>query len=67
MPENKVYLGDGAYAEYDGYHIVVTAENGIIATDTVALEDKVFHSLLLFAMRYEPFASYVRKVAEKEE
>lgn len=35
----KTYLGDGAYAEYtkDG-EMIITAENGIRATDTVVLD-----------------------------
>jgi hypothetical protein len=41
----KEHLGDGAYAEYDGYGIVITAENGIVATDTVYLEPSVLKNL----------------------
>lgn len=47
----KDYLGDGAYVEFDGYHFVLTAENGIRATDTVALEPGAL-------------AAFERKVAE---
>jgi hypothetical protein len=41
----KVYLGDGCYATFDGYHIVLTAENGIQATDTICLEPDVLQKL----------------------
>lgn len=37
----KRYLGDGLYASFDGYHVVLSAENGTYATDTVYLDDTV--------------------------
>ena len=43
--KEKVYLGDGAYVAFDGYHVVLTAENGIEATDTVALDPGCLTSL----------------------
>ena len=48
MSDFKQYLGDGAYVDFDGYHVILTAENGIEATDTVALEPEVFESLLFW-------------------
>lgn len=45
----KTYLGDGAYAEFDGYGIKLTAENGIEATDTIYLEPSVFDALVMFS------------------
>lgn len=45
----KAYLGDGAYASFDGHAITLTAENGIRATDKVVLEPEVFAALLRFA------------------
>jgi hypothetical protein len=57
----KIYLGDSVYASFDGYHIVLTTENGRGPTNTIALEDLVFNSLILFAescwqrrLRYDP-------------
>lgn len=44
----KTYLGDGAYAEFDGFAIVLTAENGIEASDRIVLEPEVYRSLLEF-------------------
>jgi len=44
----KVYLGDGAYAEYDGYGIVLTAENGVEVTDSVYLESNAWENLKRF-------------------
>ncbi len=41
----KQYLGDGAYVDFDGYALVLTAENGIEATDRVVLEPAVWRAL----------------------
>ncbi len=50
MKVNKIYLGDGAYAEFDGLNIVVTAENGIVATNTVYLEKDAILRLFEFCL-----------------
>lgn len=44
--EQKIYLGDGAYARFDGYGIELTAENGIEATDHVYVEPDALVALL---------------------
>ena len=44
----KRYLGDGAYVIFDGWFVVLTAENGIHATDTVVLEPEVLQAFLDF-------------------
>jgi hypothetical protein len=54
---DKVYLGDGAYASYDGFGIVLTTENGIEATNTIYLEPEVWHAL----------ESYVSNLTKKPE
>jgi hypothetical protein len=48
----KVYLGDGAYAEFDGYAIVLTTSNGLHTTNTIVLEPVVMDSLIEFYMKY---------------
>ena len=45
MTTRKVYLGDAVYAEYDGYHIILTTEDGIRTTNRIALEPSVYFSL----------------------
>lgn len=45
MPNLRAYLGDGLYADWDGSQIVLTAENGIAATDTVYLNPRIFANL----------------------
>ena len=44
----KVYLGDGCYAEFDGYGIVLTTENGIEVTNRIVLEPEVYHALHVY-------------------
>lgn len=44
----KVYLGDGAYAEFDGFSFILTAENGYEVTNTVALEPSVLKAFEQF-------------------
>ena len=45
------YLGDGLYAKYDGFHIVLMANSHISPTDTVYLDPHVFASLQRFVDR----------------
>jgi hypothetical protein len=49
MSQLKVYLGDGCYADYDGWYIVLTTENGIETTNTIALEPSVLAALNNYA------------------
>lgn len=44
----KAYLGDGLYADYDGYQIVLTAENGLCTTHTVYLDPSVYQALIRY-------------------
>jgi hypothetical protein len=37
----KFYCGDGVYAEYDGYGVWLTTENGIECTNRIYLEPQV--------------------------
>lgn len=46
---SKEYIGDGAYADFDGFGIVLTTENGISVQNTVYLEPGVFAALLRYA------------------
>lgn len=47
----KIYLGDGAYAEFDGYNIILTTSNGIVNTNTIALEPDIFKALVNYAKK----------------
>ena len=41
----KTYLGDSVYADFNGFHVVLTVENGYGPTETIALEDEVLFAL----------------------
>jgi hypothetical protein len=46
MNENKQYLGDAVYADFDGYHIVLTTGNGVGGfTNRIYLEPAVLAAL----------------------
>jgi len=47
------YIGDGLYAEWDGYYIKLMANDPHSPTDTVYLEDYVVDALLNFIERLE--------------
>lgn len=50
--ERKVYLGDSVYAEFDGYGITLTTENGLPApSNTIFLEPFVLAALDAFRKR----------------
>lgn len=44
----KAYLGDGAYVDFDGYSLILTAENGVSATDRIVLEPEVWAALVRY-------------------
>ena len=49
MPQNsmkyKQYLGDAVYANFDGYYIILTTEDGIRTTNTIYLEPQALKAL----------------------
>lgn len=47
----KSYLGDSVYAEFDGFGITLTTENGLGPTNTIVLEPEVLRSLNEFSER----------------
>lgn len=42
----KVYIGDSVYANYDGYAVILTTENGFGASNTIVLEPEVLAMFL---------------------
>lgn len=56
----KQYIGDSVYADFDGYHIVLTTENGYGASNTIYLEPQVLAAL-------DDYKSWLRKLGEPEE
>ena len=41
----KRYLGDGVYADFDGYMVKLTTETGISVTNTIFLDPQVWAAL----------------------
>jgi hypothetical protein len=63
----KTYLGDGLFANFDGYHIVLTAENGIEATNTVYLEPAVYAALVRYHAQLQAYIARVNSGAASDE
>lgn len=49
--ELKQYLGDGVYADFDGYQLVLTTWDGIHAVNTIYLDDQTYAALLRYVER----------------
>lgn len=47
----KEYLGDSVYADFDGYHVILTTENGYGPSNTIALEPPVINALNQYVLR----------------
>ena len=57
----KRYIGDAVYANFDGYHIVLTTSDGIRDTNTIALEPGVMNSLIKFKNDLTKAIAEIRK------
>lgn len=44
----KTYLGDGVFAEYDGWRVRLSTDNGYGLLDTIYLEPEVYINLITF-------------------
>lgn len=64
--QQKVYLGDSVYVKYDGYHIILTTENGLPGdpSNEIALEPAVYHNLVEYK---ENLFAEVRALKERDE
>lgn len=49
----KRYIGDAVYIEFDGYHLVLTTEDGIQATNRICLEPQVYDAMLEYVKNIE--------------
>ena len=49
MSADKEYLGDSVYADFDGFGIVLTTENGYGPSNTIVLEPEVLRNLQNYA------------------
>lgn len=50
---NKMYLGDSVYADFDGFAVILTTENGMATSpiNKIVLEPQVLESLNLYYKR----------------
>jgi hypothetical protein len=56
VSQNRDYLGDGVYVDYDGYQIALTAEDGIRVTQgPIFLEPPVLVALGRYVERMKVF------------
>jgi hypothetical protein len=44
----RIYLGDGVYARFDGYQVVIWTSNGIDKSAEIALEPEVLRALVQY-------------------
>lgn len=63
----KEYLGDGVYANFDGFQIVLTTEDGIRATNTICLEPAVMTALSRYADRLAKDVERIKNAQAAEE
>lgn len=47
-----VYLGDGLYADFDGYQIELYASNGVRKTNQVYLDSSTLHAFLNYVKQF---------------
>lgn len=57
----KQYIGDGVYAEFDGWALVLTTENGIETTNRIVLEDSVYAALVAYVEALKADAAKARE------
>jgi hypothetical protein len=48
----KEYLGDGVYIDFDGFQVVLTAENGISVTSTIYLDQAMIRGIIKFVKKH---------------
>ena len=54
MNDNKSYLGDGLYVEFDGYQFRLFTERGLGNVHEVFLEPEVMQAFLKFVEKNTP-------------
>lgn len=47
--KDRMYLGDGVYAEYDGYQVWVFIHNGYMELERIALDPTTMEQLVKYA------------------
>ena len=60
MSQIKTYLGDGAYAAFDGYSVILTTSDGVSDTNTIYMEPEVVQVLMTFFTEVEKLKETMR-------
>ncbi len=56
---HKQYLGDSVYADFDGYGITLTTENGFGPSNTIYLESAVLQAM-------DDYRAYLKRTTSTE-
>ncbi len=67
MNGTKEYLGDSVYADFDGFGIVLTTENGLGPSNRIVLEPEVMAELDRYVERLKTRLAASNPVEEKSE
>lgn len=65
--EKKDYMGDGVYVRFDGFHVIMTTEDGISAQNTICLEDTVVESFERYLARIRLLLNKYKEIKEGEQ
>lgn len=72
--KDKEYIGDSVYIQHDGFHIILTTENGLPddPSNKVALSPNVIRGLLRYCRKVEEeydaevVSSFINEISEEE-
>ena len=67
MNQFKDYLGDSVYAEFDGYGITLTTDNGHGPSNTIYLEPNILEALNRFKARTRESITILQPQPTKKE
>lgn len=48
---HKTYIGDGVYADFDDYSLILTTEDGLSTTNRIVLDPDVYLAFVAFVDR----------------
>lgn len=66
MEQFKEYLGDGAYAHYDGYHVWLTTSDGCRTSNEVALDPLTLKTFLVWLDKLKSRLAALDKAGKEE-
>ena len=52
--KHQQYLGDAVYADWDGYHIIITTSDGVYDTNRILLDPQVMKQLINYHEKLRP-------------